>query len=209
MIKANNVRLLYAAALFTPQRGPNGEGEPKFSATIAFPKDHPVVAQILAGFKAVAQEKWKETAGDVYLELKAGGKLCLHDGDAKASKEGYKGNLYLSASNKLRPLIIDGLKQPLTAESGKPYSGCFVNATFELWAQENKWGRRINASLMGIQFLRDGPRLAGGSVSSVDDYEAVPEAVEQAAGGANANGPAMGAGPTVGKGPGNAEDIWK
>ena len=26
-IKLNNVRLLYAAALFEPQRGPNGEGE--------------------------------------------------------------------------------------------------------------------------------------------------------------------------------------
>lgn len=167
-----------------------------------------MVAQILDGFKKVAQEKWGAKAADVYLELKAGGKLCLHDGDAKASKEGYKGNLYLSASNKLRPLVIDGLKQPLSAEDGKPYSGSFVNMTFELWAQDNKWGKRINASLMGIQFLRDGPRLAGGSVSSVDDYEAVPEAAEQAAA-AGASGVSVGAGPVVGKGPASAEDIWK
>lgn len=174
-IMLKNVRLLYGAALFTPQRGPNGEGEPKHSGTFAFPKDHSAVAQIKKGFETVAKEKWGAKAVEVYTMLKAGDKLCLHDGDAKADKEGYKGNLYLSASNKLKPLIIDGQKQPLDANSGKPYSGCYVNAEIELWAQDNKFGKRINATLRGVQFVRDGQRLAGGGVSSADDYEAIPE----------------------------------
>ena len=174
-IMLKNVRLLYGAALFTPQRGPNGEGEPKHSATVGFPKDHPAVAAIKQGFQKVATEKWGAKAGDVYTQLKAGDKLCLKDGDAKADKEGYKGNLYLSASNKLKPLVIDGMKQPLDANSGKPYSGCYVNAEIELWAQDNKFGKRINASLRGVQFVRDGQRLAGGGVSSADDYEAIPD----------------------------------
>jgi hypothetical protein len=183
-IKLNDTRLLYAAALFSPQRGPNGEGEPKYSATFGFPPSHPVVAQIKEGFRKLAEEKWGAKAADVFAELKAGNKLCLHDGDAKASKEGYKGNLYLSASNKLKPLVIDGLRQPLTADGGKPYSGSYVNATIELWAQDNKFGKRINASLTGVQFLRDGPRLAGGTVATVDDYEAIPEAAGAEAGAA-------------------------
>jgi hypothetical protein len=174
-IKLPNVRLLYAAALFEPQRGPNGEGELKHSATFGYAKDHPVVAVIKAGFQKVATEKWGAKAGVVYAELKAGDKLCQHDGDAKASKEGYAGNLYLSASNKLKPLIIDGQLQPVAANSGIIYSGCYVNATIQLWAQENKWGKRINASLKGVQFLRNGPRLSGGGVSSVEEYEAIPE----------------------------------
>jgi hypothetical protein len=187
-IMLKNVRLLYGAALFTPQRGPEGTGEPKHSGTFAFPKDHPAVAAIKKGFEQVSKEKWGAKAVEVYTMLKAGDRLCLHDGDAKADKEGYKGNLYLSASNKLKPLIIDGQKQPLDANSGKPYSGCYVNAEIELWAQDNKFGKRINATLRGVQF-RDGQRLAGGGVSSADDYEAIPDSDE----GAGAT-PASGAG---------------
>ena len=181
-IMLKNVRLLYGAALFTPQRGPEGTGEPKHSGTFAFPKDHPAVAQIKKGFEAVAKEKWGAKAVEVYTMLKAGDRLCLHDGDAKADKEGYKGNLYLSASNKLKPLIIDGQKQPLDVNSGKPYSGCYVNAEIELWAQDNKFGKRINATLRGVQFVRDGQRLAGGGVSSADDYEAIPDSDDAGAG---------------------------
>jgi hypothetical protein len=188
-IMLKNVRLLYGAALFTPQRGPEGTGEPKHSGTFAFPKDHPAVAAIKKGFEQVSKEKWGAKAVEVYTMLKAGDRLCLHDGDAKADKEGYKGNLYLSASNKLKPLIIDGQKQPLDANSGKPYSGCYVNAEIELWAQDNKFGKRINATLRGVQFVRDGQRLAGGGVSSADDYEAIPDSDE----GAGAT-PASGAG---------------
>lgn len=175
-IKLNDVRLLYAASLFQAQRGPNGEGEPKFSATFGFAPNHPAVAAIREGFKTVAGEKWGAKAGEVFMTLKAGGKLCLHDGDAKADKEGYKGNLYLSASNKITPLVIDGNKSPLQAASGKLYSGCYVNGVISLWAQDNKFGRRINASLMGVQYLRDGQRLSGGGVASADDFEAIPEA---------------------------------
>jgi hypothetical protein len=138
--------------------------------------NHPAVAQIKAGLKKVAEEKWKGKAGDVYVALKAGDKLCLHDGDSKPQYEGYKGSLFLNASNKIRPLVIDGNKSPLQASSGKPYSGCYVNAVVELWAQANKFGQRINASLMGVQFLRDGQRLSGGGVASADDFQAIPEA---------------------------------
>ena len=193
-VRLENVRLLYAAAVFTPQKGPNGEGEPKYSATFGFAPTHPAHAQIKAALKAAAEEKWKEKAGDVFMQLKAGDKLCLHDGDAKADKDGYKGNLYVSASNKLKPLVVDNKAAPgqtsvrvIEANEGRIYSGCYVNATIELWAQDNKFGKRINASLMGIQFLRDGQRLSGGGVASVEDYSPIPEAADApASGGAGA-----------------------
>ncbi len=198
-IKLQNVRLLYAAALFEPQKGPNGEGDPKFSATFGFPPDHPVVAEIKAGFKKVAEEKWGAKAAEVFAALKAGDKLCMHDGAAKGDREGYAGNQYLSASNKLKPLVVDNVAAPgtqtprvLTATDGRVYSGCYVNATIELWAQDNKFGKRINASLMGVQFARDGQRLSGGGVASVDDFEAIPEAAAPAGGGAT-TAPAAGA----------------
>lgn len=174
-VNLNDVRLLYGASLFEPRRGPNGEGDLKYSATFGFSPTHPAAALIRAAFQKLSEEKWGAKAAEVFLTLKAGNKLCLHDGDAKADKEGYKGNLYVSASNKIAPLVIDGNKSPLKVTSGKPYSGAFVNAVIELWAQDNQFGKRINASLAGVQFLRDGGRLAGSGVASADDFEAIPE----------------------------------
>ena len=192
-IKLPGVRLLYGAALFEAQKGPNGEGDPKFSATFGIPNDSPLLAEIKAGFKAVAQEKWGAKAGEIFAMLKAGDKLCLHDGAAKGAREGYENHQYLSASNKLKPLVCDNVAAPgsttpriLTATDGRVYSGCFVNATIELWAQDNRFGRRINASLMGVQFARDGARLSGGGIASVEDFEAIPEAAAPAAAGASA-----------------------
>jgi hypothetical protein len=179
-VNLNDVRLLYGQALFEPQRGPNGEGEPKHSGTFAFKPEHPAHAAIKKAMQAAAEEKWGAKAGEVFLQLKAGDRLCLHDGAAKADKEGYAGHLYVSASNKLKPLVIDGNKSPLSASSGKVYSGCYVNASIELWAQDNKFGKRINATLMGVQFLRDGARLVGGGVASADDFEAIPDAAPEA-----------------------------
>ncbi len=177
-IQLNDVRLSFANALFEAQQV-QGQGEKKFSDSFLFPPNHPVVAQIKAGFQKVATDKWGAKAAEQYAAMKAGDKLCLHDGDSKPQYEGYKGMMFLNASNKIKPLVIDGNKSPLEAASGKPYSGCYVNAVVELWAQDNKFGKRINASLMGVQFLRDGQRLSGGGVASADDFEAIPEAAPE------------------------------
>ncbi len=174
-VQLADVRLSFANALFEPQQV-QGQGEKKFSAAFLFPKNHSAAAAIKKGMESAAKEKWHEKAAEVYRALKAGDKLCLHDGDAKAQYDGYPGNLFLNASNKIKPLVVDGNKSPLEAASGKPYSGCYVNAVVELWAQDNKFGKRINASLMGVQFLRDGVRLSGGGVAEADDFEAIPEA---------------------------------
>jgi hypothetical protein len=34
----------------------------------------------------------------------------------------------------------------------------------------------VNASLLGVQHVKDGERLAGGGVAAADDFEAIPEA---------------------------------
>lgn len=174
-VMLNDVRISFVNALFEAKRVQN-QGEAKFSASFIFPPSHPAVAAIKKAMQAAAEAKWGQKAGEVFVALKAGNKICLRDGDSKPEYEGYKGNQFITASNKIAPLVIDGNKSPLTAASGKPYAGCYVNAKVEIWAQENQYGKRINASLKGVQFLRDGPRLSGGGVASADEFEAIPEA---------------------------------
>ena len=160
----------------------NGQGDAKFSAAFIFGKDSPAKAEVEKAIVAAANEKWGAKAGEVLKALKAADKLAMHDGDAKSDNDGYAGNLFVNASNKTRPLVIGTQREPLVAADGKPYSGCYVNAIVEVWAQDNSFGKRVNASLLGVQFLRDGERLSGGGVAAADDFEAIPEkAAEKAA----------------------------
>ena len=167
----NNARVTFP--VFFDAKQVNGQGEAKFSGGFLIPKEHPQLIQVKQAIIDAATEKWKEKAPEVLKALFATDKLCLHDGDVK-EYEGYKGNYFINASNKIRPLVLGPDRAPLTAADGKPYSGSYVNVILQFWAQDNQFGKRVNASLLGVQFLRDGERLAGGSVASQDDFEAIP-----------------------------------
>lgn len=159
----------------------NGQGEPKFNCGLLIPKDHPQKAEIERHIVEAATAKWGAKHVEVLKALKASDKLAMHDGDAKSDYDGYAGNFYINASNKIRPLVIGPDRSPLTAADGKPYSGCYVNAIVEFWGQDNQFGKRVNASLLGVQFVKDGDRLAGGGVASADDFEAIPQENTKAA----------------------------
>jgi hypothetical protein len=174
-VQLKNVRIAFPN-LFDA-KAVNGQGDPKFSASFLFAKNHPQIQELQKAVQDTATEKWGGKAGDVLKRLKAADRLCVHDGDSKSDYEGYAGNYFINASNKIRPLIIGGGpdgRAPLVASDGKPYSGCYVNVIVEVWAQANQFGERVNASLLGVQFTADGERLAGGSVAAADDFEALP-----------------------------------
>ena len=176
-VTLKDVRITFPV-LFEPKQV-NGQGDPKFSASFLFPKNHPQKAEIERGLVEAAKAKCNDKYGEVLKALKAGDRLCMHDGDAKSDYEGYAGMYFINASNKIRPLVVGGGpdgRAPLVASDGKPYSGCYVNMIVEFWAQDNQFGKRVNASLLGVQFVKDGERLAGGGVAAADDFEALPGA---------------------------------
>lgn len=194
-----NVRIAFAHGLFEA-RQVNGQGDFKFSPSFLIPKDHPQVKEINAAIIAVAKEKWLDKAAAAYKALKAQDRLALHDGDIKDNYAGFEGNYYISASTKTAPVIVD--RNPavvLTAESGKPYSGSYVNVSLDFWAQDNQYGKRINAALLGVQFAQDGDRLGGGAVGSAGDFEALPGAeADNAPDFGNMDSPAAGDAPSAG-----------
>jgi len=168
-IKLNNVRLSFPQ-LFEATTV-NGEGKPAFSAAFLINPKDPQVAAINAAIDAVAKEKWGAKAEANLKAMRAADKVCLHSGDLKSNYDGFEGNLYISSRNPMRPLVIDVNKSPLTEQDGKPYAGCFVNASIELWAQDNNYGKRVNATLMGVQFYKDGESFTGGGVADTDDFD--------------------------------------
>lgn len=151
----------------------NGQGEPATNASFIFdPKAQKgEVEKIIKAINEVAKEKWGAKAADVLKTLKAKGDVCLHDGATKAEYDGFDGMVFISARNKARPVVVDKDKSPLTQADGKPYNGCYVNVSLDIWAQDNGYGKRINAKLLAIQFKEDGEAFGGGAGYSDDDFE--------------------------------------
>ena len=150
-IQLNNVRLSFPA-LFKA-RSFQKDQEPKFSATVLLSNeaDAKQIEKIKAGIKAVAEEKWG--AGKVPKAMKP----CLRDGAEKEELEGYGSDVvFLSASNAKRVPVVNRDLTPLTEEDGKPYAGSYVNVSIRLWAQDNEYGKRVNAQLRAVQFVKDG-----------------------------------------------------
>jgi hypothetical protein len=166
-----NVRMAFAA-LFEAKTV-NGEGEPAFSAAFIFEPGHPAEKMLRDAYEAVGKEKWGAKWPTVKKAMEGTGKLLIQDGDLKEKYDGYPGNLFVNARSKTRPLAIDEGRNPVTERDGKLYAGCYVNASVELWAQDNQYGKRINASLRGVQFARDGEPFAGGGAADASEFDEV------------------------------------
>jgi hypothetical protein len=167
-IMLRNVRLAFPN-LFEPSS--YGEGDPAYSATLIM--DQQQAEAVDKALAAVARDKWGAKADAQLKALRASGKVCLRDGDEKADYDGFEGMMFVAARSKTRPTVVDGQRQPLTQGDGRIYAGCYVNASLEIWAQDNGYGKRINATLRGIQFVRDGEAFGGGRPAAADEFDEI------------------------------------
>lgn len=177
-VKLINVRLAFPS-LFAAS-APKGGGKPAFSCSFIMPPDHAAVKLLNDAFVLVAKEKWGPKADAILKSLKAADKVALHNGDTKADYEGYAGNLFVSTRSNVRPSVFNRDKSPLSEADGVIYSGCFVDGNIELWAQDNEFGKRINAQVRGVQFRRDGDAFAGGGkAADADEFDEISAEDEQ------------------------------
>jgi hypothetical protein len=168
-----NVRLAFPE-LYEPTQV-NGQGDFKYRSNFILSPTHPAVKKIDAIFVELAKKKWKDRAGLVLKQMKDENKLCFYK-KPRLTREGipyngYEGNFYISASNKAKPRVLDvDGKTQLTAFDGKIYGGCYVYAYVEFYAQDNKFGQRINCTLRGVQFFKDGDAFSGGAPASLEEF---------------------------------------
>lgn len=168
-----NVRLAFPN-IWTPQS--INDGEPSFGANFIVVPESDNVKLLAAAVKKVAADKWKDKADGVLAKLKQEGRVCYHTSPMTNSSgevySGFEGMHWVRSSNKSRPMIVDrNPSVPLTQADGRPYGGCFVNAKIDLWAQDNKYGKRINASLLVIQYVAPGEAFSGGAAPTIAGLE--------------------------------------
>lgn len=127
--------------------------EPKFQATIIMDKEGDK-DQIEALKKRI-----KELIVEMKLTTLPPDKIPLRDGAYK-DKEGYgESTVYVAASNDKKPQVVDQKRQPMDQDDPRVYSGVYGKLLIRLWKQDNGYGKRVNASLEGFQYLRTGEAL--------------------------------------------------
>jgi hypothetical protein len=158
-LKLPNVRLSFPD-LWVPKSVKNSD--PKYSAHFLIDKaeQEELIKTIKGKIWFVAKEHW----GPEKAKKICGGKkfeMCLHEGSEKDDLDGYTEDImFLTSSSPRRPLVIDG---------------CYVNAIVRFWVQDNQFGQRVNAELMGVQFFKDGEPFSAIGRISEDDFEDLGE----------------------------------
>ena len=163
-----------------------GEGEPAYGAKFPIKVNSEQQKAIEAAMLAEAKEAWKDKADDVLAMLAEDGKVAFVKKVYRSKKtgepyQGFDGTHYLSARNaKTQPTVFNEYGDELKTKGdieAKAFSGALVNASVEIWAQDNKWGRRINCSLRGVMLTGQGENFGGGSSpASADEFAGLAKA---------------------------------
>lgn len=166
-VTLRNVRLSFPD-LFKPKS--IGNSEPKYGASFIFEKgkDDAQLKTLTEAIVSVINEKWPKA------EQRKGLKYCLHDGE-KEPKDyaGYGPHMkWLSASNAMQPALVDEDVEPIL-DNRKMYAGCIVNASIRLWAQDNDFGKRINAQLNAVQFVSEGEAFGEKPIDPKEEFQPV------------------------------------
>lgn len=176
-LKLKNVRISFPA-LASPQA--LGDGEPAYGAKFIIDPKSAHVKALDDAIKAVAKDQWKDKADSVLSMLQEDKKVCFTKGEYRSKKtglpyDGFAGMFYLNARNaKTQPTVVDRFGGQVTDKGAIErliYSGCYTHVSLDIWAQDNKWGRRINCTLRGVMFADDGDSFSGGgSVASASEF---------------------------------------
>lgn len=102
----------------------------------------------------------------------------LHDGEEKADKDGFGDHvMYISSSRSQQkgpPKVVDKTMQEIRPEeSHYPYAGCYVHVSVRMWAQDNDFGKRVNAETRVIVFDKHGEPFGAAPVDVGSDFAGV------------------------------------
>lgn len=157
-----------------------GQGDPAYSAALILdphtPDGRKCIEDVKKAMIAVAKETWGAKYEAVLKSIKDTDKVCLRSGDSKAETAGFPGMMFVSTRNKADspPTILDKDNETrLTAADGRPYGGCHVHASINIWAQDNGYGKRINASLRGLRFWKDGDAFSGSAPLDASEFDGI------------------------------------
>lgn len=156
----------------------NDKQEAKFSVVMLFPKSvdlsRPAAGQTVslkhAAFNA-AVEKWGPKE-----EWPKNLRMPFRDGDEKSDTMGYAGHIFVTASSKNQPGLVDQGRRPILNEA-QFYAGCYARAELIAFAYDQMGNKGVGFSLQNLQKLRDGDAFSGRKAAE-DVFESVEDTSE-------------------------------
>lgn len=156
--------------VFKAHSGFEGQEE-KYSVSMLFDKKTDLTALKRAVLHVATEEWGPKDKGKWPKKLR----LPFRDGDdEKPGNEEYAGKIFVNATSKNRPGVVDGKVQPMTEEDGTFYAGCYARATLVAFAYNKMGNVGVAFGLNNLQKLRDGEPL-GGKSSATSDFDAVED----------------------------------
>jgi hypothetical protein len=145
-------------------------GDAKYNLAMLFPKDAD-----LSEMKALAQEaliaRWPDDAKRKQVTSHPSFKSPFRDGDLeKPDLDGYPGHIFVTASSKMRPGIVDQNINPIM-DQGDFYAGAYGRATLTAYAFEKAGNRGVAFGLQNLMKTRDGDSFSG-RAKAEDDFAA-------------------------------------
>jgi len=139
--------------------------EPKYSAVLIFPP-----GTDLSGLKKIARAAMDQRWPDKAKRPKKFGNP-FHKGEEK-DLEGYdEGSVYITASSKRRPGVVNGACEPIM-DAEEVYPGCWVRCTVVAFAYDKAGNAGVSFGLRNVQKVKEGEPL-GSMCKAEDDFEEV------------------------------------
>lgn len=170
MIRIDNVRGSYVHLdkPYVGQMNDGNEGVPKYSLVGILPKDTHEEAKnlIVSVINAMCDEKKAKVAKD---------KKFIRDGDDQ-EKDEYANAWTVSAREERKPKCRDrngSLVEDREDIAEMFQSGYWFNILIRPWFQDNKYGKRVNAGIAGVQFVKKDETFGSGSIDDSDAWDTV------------------------------------
>lgn len=152
------VRFSYLNA-FKPIAREEG-GEKKYSVSLLFPKkDKALIKKVQTAIDNLMKDPASLTIWGGKVP-KTDFKKCFRDGDEEREDEVYADHMFLSASSKRQPGVVDADREPIMSEEGIK-SGDYGFANITLYAFNNV-SKGIGCTLNHIMKTEEGEALGGG-----------------------------------------------
>jgi hypothetical protein len=173
---------------FKPQPPMEGAQDPtpKYGVTMLFDEKARATPQFKA-MKDLAIAALKEKFGDKlvpdgqgWFKLKTGGALKnpFRDGSEKGELDGYEGMVFVAATSKMQPGLVDASLQRIINDQDF-VSGHYARATVTAYGYDKAGNKGVAFGLQNLQKLRDGEAFSGKTAAEAD-FDAVDTSFETA-----------------------------
>lgn len=169
------VRLAFPA--LAEPRAMNPSAEPKYQATLLFPRGADLSA-LMAAARAAATSKFGKGVSLKHL------RNPFRDGSEREGYDGFEaGCKFINATSKFKPALIDRNGDDLTADDQRIYPGVWVRAKLTCYAYDQAGNRGVAFGLVSIQRIADDEPFAtgGDDPRSGFEIESLPAAAPRAA----------------------------